>query len=575
MKNLQLASVLHEIGDLLELLGENQFRVRAWRRAARGVELLADDIDSVAAEGRLQDIEGVGKGIAAGIEQWLTTGRIDDHEALKERVPPGLLELTRVPGVGPKSAQLLYDELGVSNLDALEAACKEQRVRTVKGLGPKSEANILAGIERLRRRRGRTPVGEAQPLAEAVLKQLRGLDVVERAEATGSLRRGRETVGDLDFVVSSAYPAAVAEAFAALPGVTEVLAKGEAKASVLFPGDLRADLLVVEDRSFAAALHHFTGSKEHNIALRERAHARGLKVSEYGILRVADGAEVPVATEADVFAAVELPYIPPELREDGSEIAAARAGELPELVTLQDIRGDLHMHSTWSDGRHSIEEMAEAARAIGYAYIAITDHSRSLRVANGLTPERLREQWAEIDRLNDRWDDFRILKGTEVDILPDGSLDFDDEVLAELDVVIASVHGAMQQDEETMTARICRAMANPFVHIVGHPTGRLLGRRDPYAVDVERLLQCAAETGTILEINAHPERLDLKDIHAKGAKNAGALVVVNTDAHSRETLHYMEYGITVARRGWLTAAHVVNTLSLAELTALLGRKRDR
>lgn len=573
MKNLQLASILHEIGDLLELLDENQFRVRAYRRAARGVELLADDIDAVAAEGRLSDIEGVGKGIAAGIDQWLRSGQIDDHEALKRQVPPGLLELTRVPGVGPKSARLLYEELGVQSVDELEEAAKQRRVRTIKGLGPKSEANILTGIERLRQHTGRTPAGNAHPLSEAILNHLRALPAVTRAEAAGSLRRGRETVGDLDFVVSSDEPDVVTAAFTELPGVEDVLLRGEVKASVLFPDGLQADLLVVSDTQFASALHHFTGSKEHNIALRELAHGKGLKVSEYGIVRLNDDTPIPIHAEEDVFAAIGLPYIVPELREDGSEIAAAKAGALPELVELPHIRGDLHMHSTWSDGRHTIAEMARAAQNLGYEYIAITDHSQSLTVARGLTPERLRQQWEEIDRLNETMDDLRILKGAEVDILPDGRLDFEDELLAQLDFVIASVHSAMQQGEAEMTERICRAMKNPFVHMIGHPTGRIIGRRGPYAVNMERVFQCAAETGTFLEINAHPERLDLKDVHARGAKGAGAFLCINTDAHSRETLSYMHYGVTVGRRGWLAATDIVNALPFALLLPRLASKR--
>lgn len=573
VKNLQLAAILTEMGDLLELLGENQFRVRAYRRAARGVELLAEDVDAIAAAGRLHEIEGVGKGIAAGIEQWLATGGIADHEELKLRVPPGLLELTQVPGVGPKSAQLLYEQLGVRSLDDLEAACKAQQVRTVKGLGPKSEANILAGIERLRRHTGRAPIGNVLPVARAIVKQLEALPAVGRIALAGSLRRGRETIGDLDIVASSDDPDAVMDVFVNLPGVQRVIAHGRAKSSIILHDGLQADLLVVSDAVFASALHHFTGSKEHNIAMRELAQSKGLKVSEYGIVRAADGEMLTVKTEAEVFAALDLPFIPPELREDGSEIAAARKGALPELVHIGDVRGDLHAHSTWSDGRHSIEEMAEAARALGYQYIAITDHSQSLGVAGGLTPDRLRQQWAEIDRLNDRWNDFRIFKGSEVDILADGSLDFDDDLLAELDIVIASVHSAMQQDEETMTERICAAMRNRHVNIIGHPTGRLLGRRDPYAVDVERLIRCAADTGTILEINASPERLDLKDVYARGAKNSGVLLSVNTDAHSRETFEQMEYGITVARRAWLTAADVINCLPLAQLLPVLQRKR--
>lgn len=573
MKNLQLAAVLAEIGDMLELLGENPFRIRAYRRAARSIELLPESIESMWRDGRLDQVEGVGKGIAAGIEQWLTTGTIDYHEELQTQVPRGLLEVTRVPGVGPKTARLLHDELGVDGLDELEQACLAGRVRTVKGLGAKTEENILKGIARLRRHSERIPVGVALPVARLIVDELQKEPAVQRVAYAGSVRRGRETIGDIDVIASSEQPAKVIEAFVHMPGVQEVLAQGQEKASIVLAQGVQVDLLVIGDHQFAAALHHFTGSKEHNIAMRELARGRGLRISEHGILDEAAGTMLPVETEADVFGALDLPFIPPELREDGSELSAARAGSLPSLIETSDIRGDLHAHSTWSDGHHSILDMAEAARAKGYEYIAITDHSKSLGVAGGLTPEQLLSQIEEIQALNERWDDFCILAGAEVDILPDGTLDFDDDVLRRLDIVIASVHSAMNQDEATMTERIVAAMRNPYVDVIGHPTGRVLGRRDPYTVNMERIIEVAAETGTCLEINASPERLDLKDVHARSAKDAGVLLAVNTDAHRIEGLEQMSYGITVARRAWLEAGHVLNCLPLDELRRSLKRSR--
>lgn len=573
MKNLQLAATLAEIADLLELLGENPFRIRAYKRAARSIELLPESIDTIWREGRLADVEGVGKGIAANIEQWLTEGVIDAHEELKQRIPRGLLEVVRVPGVGPKTAQLLHEQLGIGSLAELEDACRAGRVRTVKGLGPKTEENILRGIDRLRRHSERVPLGVALPVARSIAEEMAALPFVERAAYAGSVRRGRETIGDVDIIASSQAAEDVVRKFVALPGVQQVLAQGKEKASVVLAQGLQVDLLVVRDEQFAAALHHFTGSKEHNIALRELARAKKLRISEHGIVDEVTGNTRPVHAEADVFAAVGLPFIPPELREDGSEIAAARAGTLPNLIELTDVRGDLHVHSTWSDGHHSIREMAEAARAKGYEYIAITDHSQSLGVARGLTPDRLKAQIEEIRALNEQWDDFRILAGAEVDILPDGTLDFHDDVLRELDIVIASVHSAMNQDEQTMTDRIIAAMHNPYVDIVAHPTGRVLGRRDPYAVDIERVIAAARDTGTCLEINASPERLDLKDVHARAAKDAGAWLVVNTDAHRAEGLEQMSFGITVARRGWVEKQHVLNCLPLDELLRTLKRSR--
>ncbi|HEY8496196.1 MAG TPA: DNA polymerase/3'-5' exonuclease PolX [Limnochordales bacterium] len=574
MKNLELAWILAEIGDLLELQGENPFKVRAYRRAARAIELLPEDIEAVWRRGELGRIEGIGKALEEKIDEWLSTGVMTYYEELRRQLPPGLRELTRVPGVGPKLAQRLYQELGIRNLDELEAACREQRLRHVKGLGARSEENILRGIERLRRQMERFPLGLALPVAQQLVRALAEFPSVQRVAIAGSLRRGRETVGDVDIVASSADPASVMDEFVRTPGVEQVLARGDTKASIVLKMGLQVDLRVVRDDQFAAALHHFTGSKEHNVALRELAQAKGLKISEYGIVRVDEGEPLAVATEADVFAAVGLPCIPPELREDGSEIAAAREGRLPALITLGDIKGDLHVHSEWSDGLHSIEAMALAARERGYEYIAITDHSPSLSVARGLDPSRLEEQLEEIARLNRRLDGIRILTGCEVDILRDGSLDLPDEILARLDVVVASVHSAMNLDEAEMTERIVAAMRNPHVDIIGHPTGRILGRREPYAVDMERIIAVAAETGTCLEINASPDRLDLKDVHARWARERGVMIVINTDAHSTDGLDQMAYGVTVARRAWLGKADVLNCLSWPELKARLkdGRR---
>ena len=574
MKNLELAWILAEIGDLLELQGENPFKVRAYRRAARAIELLPEDIEAVWRRGELGRIEGIGKALEEKIDEWLSTGVMTYYEELRRQLPPGLRELTRVPGVGPKLAQRLYQELGIRNLDELEAACREQRLRHVKGLGARSEENILRGIERLRRQMERFPLGLALPVAQQLVRALAEFPSVQRVAIAGSLRRGRETVGDVDIVASSADPASVMDEFVRTPGVEQVLARGDTKASIVLKMGLQVDLRVVRDDQFAAALHHFTGSKEHNVALRELAQAKGLKISEYGIVRVDEGEPLAVATEADVFAAVGLPCIPPELREDGSEIAAAREGRLPALITLGDIKGDLHVHSEWSDGLHSIEAMALAARERGYEYIAITDHSPSLSVARGLDPSRLEEQLEEIARLNRRLDGIRILTGCEVDILRDGSLDLPDDILARLDVVVASVHTAMNLDEAEMTERIVAAMRNPHVDIIGHPTGRILGRREPYAVDIERIIAVAAETGTCLEINASPDRLDLKDVHARSARERGVMIVVNTDAHSTDGLDQMAYGVTVARRAWLGKADVLNCLSWPELKARLkdGRR---
>ncbi|HEY8496861.1 MAG TPA: DNA polymerase/3'-5' exonuclease PolX [Limnochordales bacterium] len=574
MKNLELAWILAEIGDLLELQGENPFKVRAYRRAARAIELLPEDIEAVWRRGELGRVEGIGKALEEKIDEWLSTGVMTYYEELRQQLPPGLRELTRVPGVGPKLAQRLYQELGIRNLDELEAACREQRLRHVKGLGARSEENILRGIERLRRQMERFPLALALPVAQQLVRALGELPAVQRVALAGSLRRGRETVGDVDIVASSTDPASVMDAFVRTPGVEQVLARGDTKASIVLRMGLQVDLRVVRDDQFAAALHHFTGSKEHNVALRELAQTKGLKISEYGIVRVDENKPLAVATEADVFAAVGLPFIPPELREDGSEIAAAREGRLPELITLGDIKGDLHVHSDWSDGLDTIEAMALAARERGYEYIAITDHSPSLSVARGLDPGRLEEQLEAIARLNRQLDGIRILTGCEVDILRDGSLDLPDDILARLDVVVASVHTAMNLDEAEMTERIVAAMRNPHVDIIGHPTGRILGRREPYAVDIERIIAVAAETGTCLEINASPDRLDLKDVHARSARERGVMIVVNTDAHSTDGLDQMAYGVTVARRAWLGKADVLNCLSWPELKARLkdGRR---
>jgi DNA polymerase (family 10) len=575
MHNRAIAERFAQMADMLEIKGESVFRVNAYRRAARAIEGLTEDVAAVAARGELTEIPGIGKATAEKIVEFLETGTMKAYDELAATLPPGLTALMAVPEVGPKTALLLYQQLGITSLDALEAAAKAGRLRALPRMGAKTEENILRGIAMVRRSAARRPLGVALPVAEALVATLRETREVDTIEIAGSLRRRKETVGDIDLVATSRAPARVMEAFAAASPVAQVLSRGPTRASVMLDVGLQADLRVVEPASYGAALQYFTGSKEHNVALRERAVRRGLKLNEYGVWRTADDRRIAGRDEAGVYEAVGLPWIPPELREATGELEAAEAGRLPALVAVEAIRGDLHVHTTWSDGAESAEAMAVAAKALGYAYLCITDHSQSLKVAGGVTIEDLRAHTAVVRALSDRLG-IEVLIGTECDIGPDGTLDYPDEVLDGLDLVVASVHTRFRMSRDEMTRRIVRALETGRVDILGHPTGRLLGARDPYEVDVERIADAAARTGTALEINASPERLDLKDTDARLARERGVRLAVNTDAHAAADLRHMPLGVSVARRAWAEAADVLNTLSLAALRDhLRGRRAAR
>jgi DNA polymerase (family 10) len=571
VKNLELAALFNEIADLLELKDESPFRVNAYRRAARALEGLTEDVEEVAARGALEEIPGVGKSIAEKITEYLRTGKITYHQELLRELPAGLPELMRIPGLGPKTAMAIYQHLGITTVEDLERAARTSRLSSVPRMGAKTIENILRGIEQLRRAGTRLPLGTVLPYAEEIVACLRGLRSVHQISVAGSLRRMKDTIGDIDVLATSSDPEQAMHTFVRMPEVSQVLSHGTTRSSVILRAGIQADLRVVEPAAFGAALQYFTGSKEHNIKLRERAIRMGLKINEYGVFR--GERRIAGSTEEEVYAAVKLPWIPPELREDQGELEAAEAGRLPRLVELRDIRGDLHMHTKWSDGAATAEEMARAAQGLGYEYICITDHSRSLKFAGGVGVDDLRQHIRDVRRLSERLGGITVLIGSEVDILADGSLDYPDEVLAELDVVIASVHTRFRMDVRSMTERIIRAMRNPYVTIIGHPTGRLVQQRDPYSVDVEQLVEAARKTGTILEVNAAPERLDLKDVHVRLAKESGVLLAINTDAHSTSQLRYMVLGVGTARRGWAEAKDVVNTLPLHQLLEVLGRKR--
>ncbi|MFO0754642.1 MAG: DNA polymerase/3'-5' exonuclease PolX [Thermodesulfovibrionales bacterium] len=567
MKNQEISDIFNDIADRLELKGENPFRIRAYRKAALNIEGLSRNIEEVP-EAELRAIPGIGQDLAGKIVEYCRTGKIRAYEELKNELPEGPLRLLAVPGLGPKTAKQLYDTLQVKSIDELEKLAQEHQLAKLPGIKGKTEENILKGILTLKKGTERRPIGKVLPLAYALRDQLRAKAPVGRIDIAGSIRRWKDTVKDIDILVTSDTPDKVMDVFVHLPQVREVLAMGPTKSSAVTHEGIQVDVRVVEEESYGAALTYFTGSKTHNIRLREMAVKKGLKINEYGIFREKDNRRMGGAAEGDVYRILGLPYIPPELREDQGEVEAALAGRLPALVALGDIRGDLHVHSKWSDGSHPIEEVAEAARGRGYAYIALTDHSRGLAVARGLNIERLMEQKKEIIALNRKLKGFRVLQGTEVDIRSDGSLDFPDEVLKEMDVVVASIHSGFKQSAQQLTSRIVSAMRNPYVSIIAHPTGRLIGDRDAYELDMEEVLRVAGETGTALEINASPFRLDLSDAHARQAKERGIPLVISTDTHVVDQFTYMGYGVSLARRGWIEKSDVLNTL---EGNALLKR----
>ncbi len=573
--NSDVALIFYRMATLSQFLDENPFITRAYQKAARNIESLDVDIKQLSGDGKLEAIPGVGKGIAKKIAEILETGTCKRYEEMKSEIPGDVFGLLDIPGIGPKTVRLVHEQLGITTLDELEKAAIERKLRKLPRMGAKSEEKILLAIRRSKEMDKRIPLGVALPVAEIVMKYLERCPHASNVTATGSLRRHRETVGDIDFIATSDadHSEAVIEAFGSMPGVTEVIGSGATKASVILK-NIQIDLRIVDRASFGSLLQHFTGSKEHNIRLREIAIKKGLKLSEYGITDQETGILTPCGEEVEVYQMLGLPFIVPELREDRGEIEAAIAGTLPDLVTESDIRGDLHVHSIWSDGANSIPELAEAAIGMGYEYLCISDHSRSRGIAGGLSEECLIRQINEIDAFNDANESssgFRVLAGSEVDIRADGTLDYPGSVLEMLDIVIAAVHSGFSQDRRTMTSRIVRAIVDEHVDIFAHPTGRLLGERVGYEIDIDRVIEVAAETGTALEINAFPSRLDLSDINARKAKEAGVMLAIGTDAHSTNHLGYMEFGVHVARRAWLEPGDVVNAMGTKELLRRIGR----
>ena len=570
MENKTIADIFTEIADILEIQGENPFRVRSYRNAARTIVDMSRSLESLVKAGEdLEEIPGIGKSMSEKIQEILSTGKCHTLEELRSRVPPGLTELLKLEGLGPKKVKALYDELSVDSVDRLEKAAQAGRLRNLPGMGLKTEEKVLKSIEHYRAGMGRFKLSVGFQYAEALLRHLKGVPGVKRLDPAGSFRRRRETIGDLDILAICGKGCKVMDRFAGYGDVAEVLAKGDTKSSVRLKCGLQVDLRVLEEESYGAALHYFTGSKAHNVTLRERAKEKGLKVSEYGVFRAKDEKRLSGAEEEDVFTAVGLPLIPPELREDRGEVQAAEKGTLPRLIDLSDVRGDLQMHTTASDGKNSILEMAQKAKDTGYAYIAITDHSKAVRVAGGMDEKQLAKHLREIEKANRQISGLRILKGVEVDILPDGTLDLKDDILRECEVVLASVHSRFNMEEGEMTRRVIKAIQNPNVKILAHPTGRLILEREPFKINLREVIQAAVDHGVVLEINAYPDRLDLKDVDARMASDLGAELAINTDAHSALQLELMKFGVFTARRGWIEAKDVINTLPLERLLKAL------
>jgi DNA polymerase (family 10) len=572
MKNTEIARVFEDMADLLELKGENKFKIRAYQRAARAIDYLPKEIEIMLEEGEdLQSIPGVGEAIAKKTIELINTGKLGAYEELKAGFPAGITALLEIPGIGPKTANKLSTELGIQSVEELEKAIEDGSVAQLFRLGDKTAENILQQIQALRRKDQRIPIGEALPVVDDVLAALRRLPGVKNLTAAGSLRRFLETVGDIDLMGTADNPEEVIETFVKLPQIRQVIAKGPTKATVILPGGLQADLRMVEHDSFGSLLQYFTGSKQHNITLRTREQKKGLKLSEYGITDSKTNKLEKFATEEAFYGRLGMQYIPPEIREDRGEIELAEKGQVPDLIELSDIKGDIHAHTDWSDGQDSLEDMAKAAKALGYEYLAITDHSAGRGIANGLTEERLRQQIEEIRRLNEKVEGIRILTGTEVDIRADGSIDLPEKVLADLDVVVAAIHSSMNQSEKQITSRLVGALENPHIDVIAHPTCRLLGEREPVAVDLEAVFRAAITYDKALEINAMPSRLDLKDIHIYRARQLGVKLIIGTDSHRTQHLQLIRFGIGIARRGWCQPKDILNTRPAKEILTFLRK----
>lgn len=574
-KNNEIALIFERISDMLSVLDENPFKIRAYKKAALNISELGEDIEERAEQDNLTDIPGVGKDFAAKVKEYIDTGKIGEYEKLSKTVPLEVIELLRIQGLGPKTLALLFKELKVRSLSDLEKVLDGDEILEFKGLGEKKIKDIKKGISIFKESKERTLLGAALPISELIRDAIEDIPGTEGTVAAGSLRRFRETVKDIDILTMSDNTEETVKAFTQMPFVKDVLASGNTKGSVIAGDGLNAgiqvDLRVVGPESYGAALQYFSGSKAHNVRVRSLATKKGLKINEYGVYK--GDKKIAGETEREVYKSLGLPLIPPELREDRGEIEAALEGKLPDLIELGDIKGDLHMHTTWSDGKATIKEMAQSAKKLGYSYVAITDHSPSSVIANGLSVKRLTEKKKELEKADKEIKGIKILMGTEVDIKSDGTLDYPDKVLKELDVVIASVHSGFKMDIEKMTERILCAVRNPYVHAIGHPTGRLINERDPYEVDIEKLIDAALEHGKALEVNGSYQRLDLKDLHVRKAVEAGVKIIISTDAHRPEQLLQMKLGVGTARRGWAEKKSVLNTLDTKELLNWLSMNR--
>jgi DNA polymerase (family 10) len=572
MKNKEVAEIFQKVAALLEIRGDNPYRVRAYQRAAQTIEALTRDVEELAKQGKLEKIPGIGSDLASKIKEILRTGTLSLYEELKKEIPTVLLTFLEIPGLGPKKVKALYEKLGITSIEALEKACREHKIAKLPGFGWKTEQNILKGIKLFREKVGRRPLGEVLPLAEEIVRILQRDTPVENISVAGSIRRRKETIKDIDILITSKESEKVMKKVTELEFVQEVIVFGETKTSVRLRNGIQMDVRVVEPESWGAALAYFTGSKAHNIRVRELALEKGLKINEYGVFK--GEKRIAGKTEEEVHASVGLCYIPPELREDRGEIEAGLKGELPKLVEYDEILGDAHVHSKYSDGTASLEEIVAKAEALGLEWVAVCDHSQSLKVAGGLSVEELFKKKRHIEEINKRSKKVKLIFGAEVDILSDGSLDYPDEVLKEIEFVIAAIHTGFQQDEKQLTSRIVSALKHPLVHAVAHPTGRVLGERPAYALNFTEVLETASKYGKALEINAYYKRLDLNDINARAAKEKGIPLIIGTDAHIIDQMEFIHLGVAVARRAWCEKKDVLNTLSYQEFKNWLQKVRN-
>lgn len=573
MKNKEVANIFNKVAALLEIKGDNPYRIRAYQKAAQTIEALTADVEELAKQGKLEKLPGIGPDLANKIKEILKTGTLPLYEELKKDVPLILLNFLEIPGLGPKKVKVLYEKLGITNIEELERACKAHKIAKLPGFGWKTEENILKGIKLFREKTGRKPLGEILSLAEEIIETLKKESPVENIAVAGSIRRRKETVKDIDILITSIQPEKVMKKVTELSLVEEVIAFGETKTSVRLKTGIQMDVRVVEPDSWGAALAYFTGSKAHNIRVRELALEKGLKINEYGVFK--GDTKIAGKTEEEVYASVGLPFIYPELREDRGEIEAALHGRLPKLVEYDEILGDAHVHSKYSDGTASLEEIMAKAEKLGLSWVAVCDHSQGLKVAGGLSIEDLFKKKKHIEELNKRSSKVKLIFGSEVDILSDGTLDYPDEILAEIDYVVAAIHTGFQQSEEQITNRIISALKHPLVHAIAHPTGRVIGEREPYAVNIPKILETAAQYGKALEINAYYKRLDLNDINTRAAKEKGIPLIIGTDTHFIDQMEYLHLGTAVARRGWCEKSDVLNTLTYEEFMAWLKKVRNQ